>query len=66
MQTIDDESLDESDDWSDFECPECREELDEDDVCENEECDSFGQPIALIESDRESRQHERKQMGVGL
>lgn len=29
------------DEVSDFECPDCGEELDDKEICNNEECDSF-------------------------
>lgn len=50
---------------SEFECPECGEELDEEEVCRNGECPEFEAEPSLSLSDYELREHERKQMGVG-
>ena len=47
-----------------FECPECGEELDEEEVCRNEECPCFEEEPSLAMSDWQERQHERKQMGA--
>lgn len=54
-----------------FSCPECGEELacdevDETEVCINPECPCFGEEVFLAVSDWTERQHERRQMGVGL
>lgn len=50
---------------SDFECPECGEELDEDDVCQNEECPNFGdEVIDSGSSHAEEAAWERRQMGI--
>jgi hypothetical protein len=49
-----------------FECPECGEEPDEDDICQNEECPAYRENASTAQSDWQERQHERRQMGVEL
>lgn len=58
------EAIEPEEDESEFECPECGEELDDDDVCRNEQCLAYGEEPLLAESDWQARQHERKQMGI--
>lgn len=71
MPVIDDIALlNDGLDWddneqSDFSCIECGEDLGDGDVCENEGCELFEAPTDTNYSDYESRQHERKQMGIG-
>ena len=53
------------DDESDFECPECGEELSDEDVCTNEECPNFGEEIIDSgQSHAADAAWERKQMGI--
>jgi len=49
---------------SELECPECGEELDEDEICQNAECPCFGEEPVSSMSDAELRRHERQQMGI--
>jgi hypothetical protein len=51
------------DEESDFECPECGEELNEDDECANEQCSNF-ECNPLIGGHDDDAKWERRQMGI--
>jgi len=77
MDPLDDGLDEDGIDWSgidsfDLDCPTCGEEMADDGVCENQDCPDFEDELGEDElglsppmSDRQARQYERKQMGLG-
>lgn len=56
---------DDDDEFGEFECPECGDDLNEENECVNPECPYFEEEVLQL-SDWNDRQHERRQMGIGL
>ena len=57
---------DDYDDESDFECPECGEETDEEDICWNAECPNYKEEVFRGDGSTHASDAaaERKQMGI--